>query len=365
MNEPALTWICPPLDGPATGGTLYNAALLRALAALGVRASAVELDAGRRALRRGIASSYWVDSLYLAHLPELERDDVTGGGLGLVTHYLPSLVALERVPLRKELSSTEEAALRAARRFLATSPFLRDVLLSLGIPGSRVVTVCPGVEEGERGASPLGADTGAATTSRSGLRALMVANLLPGKGIAPFLTALDPLLTPSVSLELSVVGSEALDAECARECLAVVAASPRLQRAVRFEGPVSHDTVLRRMRASDVLVSASRMESFGMALAEARAVGLPLLARAGGNVATHVDEAAGGALCDDDAGLARALVALAGDPAEVRRRAARAAGSRVRRSWGEAAGEFVGGEGLGLGEGAAGAGTGTGERQGR
>src|SRR5581483_1295382 len=95
------------------------------------------------------------------------------------------------------------------------------------------------------------------------------------------------------------------------------------------------------LAAADVLVSASRMESFGMALAEARALGVPILARAGGNAASLVDFASGGELCSDDAQLAHALVALAQDRDELRARAARAARHRLVRSWHDAAAEFV------------------------
>jgi glycosyltransferase involved in cell wall biosynthesis len=86
------------------------------------------------------------------------------------------------------------------------------------------------------------------------------------------------------------------------------------------------------------------MESFGLALAEARALGVPIVARAGGNAAAHVDAAAGGRLVGDDAALAAECALLARDPAErqARRAAAQAARSRSRsRSWADAARDLL------------------------
>jgi glycosyltransferase involved in cell wall biosynthesis len=111
---------------------------------------------------------------------------------------------------------------------------------------------------------------------------------------------------------------------------------------VRLLGPLPHADTLARVAASDVLLSASRMESFGLALAEARALGVPIVARDAGNAAAHVDARAGGVLVADDAELARECVRLAHDPAELaRRRAAARALRPPSRSWADAACDFL------------------------
>jgi glycosyltransferase involved in cell wall biosynthesis len=91
-----------------------------------------------------------------------------------------------------------------------------------------------------------------------------------------------------------------------------------------------------------VLLSASRVESFGMAIAEARASGCAVIARRGGHVAELVTPAAGGELVDDDPALVRALLALARDPVLRARRVALAeAGRLAARSWAAVASEFA------------------------
>jgi glycosyltransferase involved in cell wall biosynthesis len=104
---------------------------------------------------------------------------------------------------------------------------------------------------------------------------------------------------------------------------------------------MAHEVVLDSIRARDLLISASRMESYGMALAEARAAGTPILARSGGNAAAHVGANTGGELFADDAALAKAVVRLAREPGELRRRAVLARGARTARTWGDAASDFI------------------------
>ena len=328
LNE---VWICPPLDGPSTGGTLYNARIIDALAGCAVTVTALGLEEGRRALRAGASGRYWIDSLFLDHVARLVRENTALLPLGLIVHYLPSLVALGRVPRKSELSTAERAALELVRHFLVPSPFSRDVLVELGVPSEAIAVAEPGV---------AGHVSSCSRASRSFLSAVMVANVVAGKGVAPFLRALAPL-SDGVPFELTVIGSLTIDEAYAFECRRIVEVSTALSGRVHFVGPMPHQAVLDSIRAHDLLISASRMESYGMALAEARAAGTPILSRGGGNAAAHVDTDSGGELVGDDAALASALVRLAREPDELRRRALAAASARRARTWGDAASDFI------------------------
>jgi glycosyltransferase involved in cell wall biosynthesis len=331
LNE---VWICPPLDGPSTGGTLYNARIIDALASCAVRVTALGLEEGRRALRAGASGRYWIDSLLLDHVGRLVRENTALLPLGLVVHYLPSLVALGRVPRRSELSAAERAALELVRHFLAPSAFSRDVLVELGVSSEAIVVVEPGVD------GHVVAASSCSRAPRSFLSAVMVANVVAGKGVAPFLRALAPL-SDGVPFELTVIGSLKMDDAYASECRRIVEGSAALFERVHFVGPMPHQAVLDSIPTHDLLISASRMESYGMALAEARAAGMPILSRGGGNAAAHVGGDSGGELVVDDAALAGALVRLAREPNELRRRALVAASARRARTWGDAASDFI------------------------
>src|SRR5262249_10204721 len=151
--------------------------------------------------------------------------------------------------------------------------------LGAGAASRPLLVVEPGLDAAlrHRGGRPGG--------ERDVVHGILVANLVAGKGVLPFLEALAPHLRAGAPVALTVIGSLAMDSVYAAACQERVAREPALAAAVRFVGPLPHAEVLARLDASDLLVSPSRMESFGLALAEARALGVPIVARAGGNAA--------------------------------------------------------------------------------
>jgi glycosyltransferase involved in cell wall biosynthesis/phosphatidylglycerophosphate synthase len=283
-----------------------------------------------RALSTGSADSYWVDTLHLDAVPELARANVADARIGLVVHYLPSIVPSKEVS--PVLLRAERAALETAGVFLATSQYTSRVLRDLGVPPERIFVIEPGVLTDRVAKERSG--------SASELRAIVVANLLQPKGVRELLEALSARLPHELPFRLSVVGSLAMDVEYARSCGELVDAVPSLARRVDFLGSLPHDAVVSELRRSDVLVSASTMESYGMALAESRAVGVPIVAMRGGNVENLVGRASGGALFDDVTALVTDLVRLATDENELLRRKGLALAERRVRTWDRAADDF-------------------------
>lgn len=106
---------------------------------------------------------------------------------------------------------------------------------------------------------------------------------------------------------------------------------------VRFLGAVDRTTLRRELAGrADVFVHPSREESFGMTIAEAMALGLPVIAgRHGGAVAEMLEDGACGVLADvqSPAALAEEMLRLAGD-ADLRARLARAGVTSARRRFG-------------------------------
>jgi glycosyltransferase involved in cell wall biosynthesis len=334
VRHAAHAFVAPDLGGRPTGGTLYNAALIEALRAQNVPCEHYTL-ADAALIARSPAEHVWVDSLYLDALPGL------CARLGLrrsflVLHYLPALVAHGRPVEWAELSDSERAALSAADGFLVTGAFMREQVARFEL-GRPVLCVEPGVERAVARARERTTGVG------DSIAAIMVCNVVEGKGVLPLLAALAHAARASDQFTLEIVGALDVEPEYAAACRRAIDSAESLRERVALNGTLPHAEALARLGRSDVLVSASRMEAFGMALGEARAAGIPIVARRGGNVSALVSEDAGGALSVDEAGVAAGLLELARDRArlEARKRAALAAAPSHARSWRDAALDLV------------------------
>ena len=249
-----------------------------------------------------------------------------GQPLWLVLHYLPSSLD-QNTPER--VLSYEATALRLVDGVLTTSELMGQFAAQRG--ARRVCTVEPGVEPGPLSTAPAGKPAAF----------IMLANVTSNKGLLPLLEALALRVGADERFTLSVVGDLAREPSYARRCQELCRRSKALRDRVRLVGARSPDQARALLARSDVFVSASVFEAYGMALAEARAAGVPILARAGGNVAYHVDVEWGGQLCDNHDALADGILALLRAPGELAMRQRRARAHRFARSWETAVDEFL------------------------
>jgi glycosyltransferase involved in cell wall biosynthesis len=324
-------FIVPNLDGPISGGTLYNRLLMAGLKEIGCDCELLPVDRARTELARAEGTdSYWIDSLYLDQLPELAFVSKPGTRLGLIVHYLPTLLSHGEDIGPGDLTPPEATALRTATMFAVPSPWMRGIVHRLVDPDCPILLVEPG-----RPSFPSSPVLGPP------VRAVMVANLVEGKGVDRFLVSLAEQMHESDGLHISIVGGEAHEPAYAKRCYSL-ARNPRVSGRVRFLGELSNEQTLRVMATSNLLLSCSSMESFGMALMEARVMGLPILAERGGHVAAIVGRNSGGELFANAAGLVGRLLLISRDHAEHRRRIALARAQRwTARPWSDAASEFV------------------------
>lgn len=325
-------FVVPPKGSGITGGNLYNEFLLQALSARSFSCDHLDVNDARRLMPANTRDVFWLDTLYLDDFAELRQANGSAR-LGVLTHYLPTLVRKRSLVVPSELSDTERRAIDEAFAFIATSRYMADVLRTLGADNRPILVVEPGrVEQAPKSRRSID----------DGVRAILVANLVEAKGIFGFLKALDGLLRREDAFQLVLVGSAELEPMYAERCSKIVGDSPELRARVTFVGALSHSMMLDLIADSNLFVSTSKMESFGMALAEARDAGIPIVARSGGNVSAHVDVAEGGCLCPSENDVASECIALARDPTEHRRRLHAARNAPVRRySWSDAAASFI------------------------
>ncbi len=324
----SFAFVVPPLEGPQTGGTIYNRKLIGALHELGVRCTVAARD---QALdKTWNVDVLWVDSLYLRDellVPRLTRVDRTK--LGLLLHALPSLIDNPAARAYDATSAEARALTMADLALVPSVTFAKFVRARL--PHVPLLTLEPGVETPAARSAP-----------RRARRALVAQHVVPNKQLHEWLGALARLLLPSDDFHIEVVGRLDLCPEYAERCATLVRAHPHLERVVRLIGERPQAELHLLMQESDLVISTSPFETFNMALAEARRLGVPLLAREGGHSATHVDPRAGGALARTHEELARLVLDSMREPSVLveKRRLAESHKPRAR-SWSDAARELL------------------------
>jgi glycosyltransferase involved in cell wall biosynthesis len=326
LAQQPLVFVLPDGHGGVSGGNIYNAELIAALGRRGAPIEARSIGELASGQLSHVAGVTFFDTL---DLDQIVAGTAQGpsGPRGLIVHHLPSLepgLASDHPALE-----LEERALPWFDFYLSTSAFTTRLLAARGLDEDRLLTVRPGVAASHQRPSTRSA--------APPLRALLVGNLISRKAV---LELLDGLRTAGdEAFELSIVGRSDLDPAYAQACTARVAATPGLSRRVRFVGVQPYERMGELYDAAHVLVSAARMETYGMALAEAKAHGLPILASEGGNVRDHFRDGHDGLLFASIAELAQGLLELARAPARLQHLLAAAAleASSARYTWDDAA----------------------------
>lgn len=172
-------------------------------------------------------------------------------------------------------------------------------------------------------------------------RVIVVAAVREEKGILSLLEVLHRLLPEPPSWRVEVVGSLTAAPAYAQRCRSLVEGSHCLKNAVEFLGEIPQERAIELIELSQLFVSASRMESYGMALAEARSCGVPILTLAGGNAPHHAQQKWGGESFSTLAPLCSRMLELFAEEEKLTARCRLAAEHRLKRPWSAVADEFV------------------------
>lgn len=356
MNLLLVNW--QDLRNPHAGGAeIHLFELFSRLAAAGHRVrlvcsgfeggAAVETVEGIEVHRRGGRFSFAlqgrpaVREALLAEPPDVVVDDINKLPLcianltdrpvyAIVPHLFGSTAFREASwPMAATVWLAERRIPRCYRRawFHAISESTRDDLVARGIPRDRIAVVHPGVDaeryspdpEGQRFVPP---------------RFVYIGRLKRYKGVDLILRALALARRQRPELELSIAGSGD-----DRPRLERLAAELDLGASVRFLGFVDEATKLALLRGAVANVFPSPKEGWGITVMEAAACGTPSLASDSPGLRDSVRDGSTGLLVPhgDPRALARAMLRLAGDPAEVGRLGAAARRHALAHSWDAAA----------------------------
>lgn len=286
-----------------TGGYAFDRRVMQLLPDFGITVYHVPLSAN---FPNPTAADLKEARKLLAEAPEGAVTIIDGLAYGAFTEdVLASLkgrvIALVHHPLfletglpharKVELKASETAALKRANKIIVTSWASKNIVVEhLDADRNKVTVAEPGTDPAPR-----------ATGTGAPFNILAVGAVVPRKAYDVLVTALAPLT--DLDWRLTIAG--ALDRHpAAVEALQAAIAAHKLENRVTLAGKVVPATLDRFYESSDLFVSASLFEGYGMVLAEAMARGLPIVVASGGAAA-------------ETAGAAAALHVEAGNAGEL------------------------------------------------
>jgi glycosyltransferase involved in cell wall biosynthesis len=330
----SLAFLVPGSLETPTGGYVYDRRLIEGLRHLGWQVEVTSLDtsfpyptaeamahASRTLASVADGGGVIVDGLACGAMPDLIEREADRLRITALVH-LPLAADITRTPqANAELAALERRALAAAALVIVTGPSTPALLAAYDLPHSKIVVIEPGT-------APVPA---AERTHGTTVTLLCVATLHPGKGHETLLEALAPLV--HLDWQLICVGSQTRHAETAERVRAAIVRH-RLEPRVSLVGEVDETGVRRWYDSADVFVLATLQETYGMAVAEALAHGLPVVSTTAGSIPVMVGADAGMVVPPGDAAaLSSALACVIAD-GDLRRRlrtgAQRAAANRLR-----------------------------------
>lgn len=334
----ALALLLPGDPDTPTGGYLYDRRMAEGLRALGWLVDVLRLDdsfpaptppalehAARTLAALRDDTLVLADGLALGAMPRIAAAESRRLRIVALVHH-PLALETGLAPARaRELRDSERAALAAVRAVVVTSEETASELQrDYGVEAARLAVVEPGAP------ASAAARTGVRAPGAP-LRLLCVASLAPRKGHDLLLRALAALPAPRdpagapLDWTLECIGSATREPAHAR-ALAALAQSNGLGARVAWRGELPAAQVAAAYAAADVFVLPAWYEGYGMAVAEAIAHGLPVVATAVGAAPRVVGTEAGLLVEPGDLdALTVALTRVLGDAALRARLAAGAA----------------------------------------
>lgn len=293
-----LHFLIPDPTAFQSGGNRYNDALITALKKKGVHVSHSPFDTN---IYYGSPdTTYVLDSIYFEQISKPE-EELPPNCIGLI-HHLNSMFPGEPGHFERH----EESVLQHCNAHLATSAFTKQYLINRGCPPEQITTIEPAI-------APRDVEVRAV----SKVRALVVANCIPRKGILPFLNALaQSQIQPYFAL--NIIGSLTHDPDYAEQCKRLILDHQVLQQCVHLLGEQDDETLDKHYHASNLFLSTALFETFGMAIQEALTYKIPVLVHSGGNSSNHVLEEMNGYTFETHEAMAQTFSNLVRDTDPLR-----------------------------------------------
>jgi glycosyltransferase involved in cell wall biosynthesis len=305
-KDTPLYFVLPEEKDKISGGNIYNRYFIQAVQRQYQPVYSIHFDEYQVAIEENREGMYWVDSLLLDRMQPILKMQAPNTQSGFILHLLHSLFPPANHTSDEIFEIHEKEILQYFKAFLVTSKFSKDYLLKRGFTDDPIMVVPPA----------LCLKSLQKRQEIQGIQALIVSNIIPMKGILEFLKSLKKRAGKMVNhpFRLQIVGRTDMNEEYARHCMDMVSQSPLLQKIVNFTGPVPHQKMHTYYYSSNLFISPSAMETYGMALQEAKAFQLPILARKGGFIPYHIEQGKNGYMFSSVDALAEYILYLLDEP---------------------------------------------------
>ncbi len=346
---PSLVFLVPGRLETLTGGSIYDRRMAEGLRQLGWVVDVRQLDdtfpyptpyalehAARVLAEIRAGATVMVDGLAFGAMADLvEREAARLRFVALVHLPLAADIGLD-CDTAARFEAAERRALGAASLLIVTGTATLPLLDAHGLKHERTVVVEPGTDPAPLARKPGRDGLHGDRLPCAPLHLACVATLNPGKGHEILFKALAPLRHRD--WRLSCAGSTTRH-PATTERLRGLLRAERLEGMVALVGELDATGLAELYDESDVFVLATLRETYGMAVAEALARGLPVVGTTTGALPELVGDVAGLLVPPGNVDALREALGTVLDDAELRGRlAAGARGVRARLStWEQAA----------------------------
>lgn len=305
-STPPITFVIPDVHAFQSGGNIYNKNLIAGLRENGAIIKVMDLVEFKEQLIAQLQGHYFFDTLYFTQLEQVFTRKSKQVQFWLIVHHLESLYPPKNWTALNYFQQKEYPSLIQFDGFLTSSQFTADYLTTNFLSQPKIV-IPPAIDY---------LPNTNFTRKTIPIKALIVANLVERKGILPFLQKLNTssLIQQPNQLQIQLIGSATIEKVYAQKCITFFNKNPALQKMVSYEGQLSSVQLHSYYQESNLFISTAFMETYGMALQEARAFRLPILGLDGGNVKHHILQSSTGYLAKDLNNLIHQLENLVSTP---------------------------------------------------
>ncbi|MEP7320987.1 MAG: glycosyltransferase family 4 protein [Saprospiraceae bacterium] len=256
-----------------SGGNRFNQQILNGLSSLGLaykRIDFVELDESKTNEENIVI----FDSLYIEQLSIHLLNRIKAKKVFLI-HLLSSMVD------RRDNISNEQTLLSGFDLIIANSVFTKDYCTqTLGLVNN-IAIVQPFIEKNQK-----------IRDHSFRHKFIHVANWVPEKQIDLFLLALAKHKLPE-DFSIYFYGDLHRSEEYFDHCKSVMDEYPDLKKHIHLTGILSHAMLLEEYEHAKLMIDTSSMETYGMAVAEAIAHGVPVISLGNGNTKLLINKSNG------------------------------------------------------------------------